>query len=231
MELRRLDEKTALGKLLVMIPMVAKDYGGRKIISDTTVEEAADFVLEKFSHLAAEEIREAYRRKAAGELDIQAEMWGGEFSVDQLGQVLTAYNEKRKREMAAYLVAIEEARQEETRKAKAERLRENFEADFLRALEEAKTKCKGWEDIPLFWFDSAKERKMFTWAPGEADAILAEARMLAAGIMADMEKRFQLQTISERWRNGGTEPATVEEMAKIIARRLSVWRKLVQDEK
>lgn len=225
-----MDPKSALGQLLVTIPMVAKDYGGRKVLADSMVEEAADFVLEKFSHLAAEEIREAYRRKAAGELDIQAEMWGGEFSVDQLGQVLTAYNEKRKKEMAAYLVAIEEARQEEARKAKAERLRENFEGEFLRALEEAKTKCKGWEDVPLFWFDSAKDRKMFTWAPGEADAILAEARMLAAGIMADMGKRFELQTIAERWKQGN-QPTTLEELAKSIARRLSVWRKLIENGK
>jgi len=239
--IRKTDPTTARRELLALIPLVAKEYGARYDIGKNVVIEAVRIILMKFSFLGFGEIREAYREWTTGEIEVKGgQMWGGEFTVAQMTFVLAAYCKNRKY-LAAELdkqkaLAAEEAAEE----ARKEAANAKFEIDFPQLIEAGKEKYNHWQQVPEFWFKAAWKRGLIKFGPGEADSIRAEAERIA-----EIERSAELRkskSFSARVENRARKPQAVGETSKEwmnrnpkqeakvkrIARKLSVYRKLIE---
>lgn len=148
----------ALADALVMgaINDVCRNYGARANTKETT-DEMVDLVLTKFSHLAPEEILEAFRQKAAGEFKVKgAEAYGGVFNAELIGKVLTGYNEKRKEELSAYLKAKNKAEYIRDREAKKEAAKKQYDLEFPQLIEKARQEINHYSEIPVHWYDTCQ---------------------------------------------------------------------------
>lgn len=207
--------------------LLASEYGARGEIPSHILLEAVDFVVEKFGQLSPLEIREAYRAWASGEIEPDgAEIYGGVFNVRQLGKVLSAWDEHRAQ-------IIWEFNKEEQRvldeKNEAERLKkeaEEFERSFPIDLMEAKKTITDWNAVPFFWYDAIQERWPIKFEPGEANLIFEEAKKIAVAEIDEKVKNainiFDRICINKK-------KDSLEESAKSIARKISVFRKVIQN--
>lgn len=226
-QIRHGDKVQTAMRVMKEVEDVAKDYGARNTINEDTAKECMRFIFEKFGFLALDEIRYAYRMWASEELEIEgAELYGGSFNVRQIGKVLAAYNDKRKVVLGRYMIAVQETADEVERLKRETELKEKFEAEFPEIVMKAKVTITDWRQVPEFWYDSIKKRWGIEFEPGEAEKILEDAKALAlfelnqesTAVMTDFE-RFEART-----RRGN-----LEETAKVIARKISIFRKVLSN--
>jgi len=228
-QLRHVPADTAAAQLQVEMHKVAEAYGARSSISPEALKECVRLILSKFGGIGIHEIREAYRMKAAGELRMpkgKGEMWGGEWNASQLGEVLAAYMEHRRAALSAYNRLLHEI-EEEKRKAE---VAERQKAEFLRKFPERVAQVQAatdWREVPEYIFDKCLADGLITFAPGEAHAILEDARELAR-IEHEEEIAEAIEAGKSLRVHGLTlfGPTNIEGRAKAIARKLSLFRKL-----
>ena len=209
--------------LAQQLPFIAQEYGARTAIPYHIQAECVRLVLEKFGHIGLNEIREAYRLYAAGEIRIKGgEMYGGEFNAAQLGKVLSAYNEHRKGIISAYTELVHAMAEDQAETQRAEKSRMEFEVRFQAWLKKAKADQTDWRDIPAFYYDAAISRGLITFNPGEKKQIWEDALVLAeVELQEDVESEFGAKTkavINEQ---------DIEGRARAIAKKLSVFRKII----
>lgn len=224
-QLRHMPEHRPL--ILLELPQIVRDYGAREVIHQSIYEEAAKLILEKFSFLGLNEIREAYRLWAAGVTDPKgAEMYGGTFNAGQLGRVLGAYCEHRKAVIGVYLREVAAAKEQAEDKARREKMQAQFEENFPRRIAEARQTMTDWREVPGFWYQAALDRGLFTITRAEALEILEEARELAR---LEVENEAEdLETSRRKLLLAVLESADdMEAKAKAIARKITVFRKLI----
>jgi len=229
--LRDMAPAQAAGLLQIEIPKVAEAYGARSDIRHEALKECVRIVLTKFGGIGVNEIWEAYRMKAVGELDIpkgDAVMWGGEWSAEQFGAVLAAYMEQRRLALTAYNRLRHEQEEAARKEALAEKQRAEFLRRFPERVEEARL-ADDWRKVPEYIFDKCLADGLIKFAPGEGQAILEDARELAR-----LEHENEIEEAIEAGRPllirhlRNLEPEDLEGRAKVIARKLSLFRKLKQ---
>ena len=220
--------------LAVNLPILAKAYGNRQEVDDFLLEACCDLVLTQFKHLSLDEISEAYKLWAAGRLavDGSAEMWGGSWNAKHLGELLRAYSASRLKIQAAILQEAHRVRQEqEAAASRSERLAQH-EAWFRGLVEEKRGTLDSWTDVQAFWYDSARSLDMIQFEPGEAQAIYQDALELAKQKLVDelatcTDFRRRRQILSVLDPDSASGLASLEAEARIIARKLTVFRKLL----
>lgn len=222
-QMKHEDELRLKARLIVELPEVAKDYGARNEVRERTLTECVRMVIKKFGHLSIKEIGQAYRMLATGELEVKgAEMYGGDFNAMNLGKTLAAYDDKRKKVLGIYLRERNKALEEEKREQMHRTKQQKFDTEFPLMIEEARAKLKDWREVPAYWYEAAKSRGLIEMSKEEAWAIFEDAKQLA-----ELEKQED--------RSGNTlvdilrkvEEKDENERAKVIARKLTVYRKLI----
>lgn len=122
------------------------------------IRECIRFVNEKFSFLGSGEIRQAFSMCSAGEFkDLHLRAYFGIMTVDLLGQVLRAYKDFRKIEVAKIEVAKEE-RLQESKALEAEIRNKNARAEICIKIKQAisgEIVFSAWESIPVHWGELA----------------------------------------------------------------------------
>ena len=84
--------------LVIELEKCARQYTGCVKTEDLVFDECVEFVMLRFGFLNINEIREAFRLAAAGELgEVKLEAYFGTFTVAMLGKVLAAYRNYRER--------------------------------------------------------------------------------------------------------------------------------------
>ena len=79
------------------LEFVAKSYTGGVNTTEIVWDECMDFIVSRFGMLNIMEIRHAFRLAASGELgQVNLKSYYGSFTVAMLGEVLTAYMDRRK---------------------------------------------------------------------------------------------------------------------------------------
>lgn len=206
------------------LPIIAQQYGAREKIEKHILQECIRLVLEKFRALGLNEIREAYRLKASGFLEAPgAEMWGGTFNADQLGKVLTAYVDHRRRIVAAYI----EEQEREQEKEKARQRREDFNRRFPDMIGKAKQEITDWREVPEYWYDAAMRRGWIEFGPGEAQGIFSEAKELAR---MEFEEEMEAAPVAQKAALQAAVLGQGDDLdfrAKVYARKISVFRKII----
>lgn len=215
----------AAGRILIELPQVVKLYGGRQDIDSEVLKECAKLIVEKFGMISVLEIKEAYRQWSTGETNIKgAEMYFGEFNAGQLGKILGAYTDRRKKVLGVYLREKEEMQEAQSREEKKRIMKEAFDREFPLMIEAAKLTVTDWRDIPAFWYEAANNRGMIHFDRGEAVQIFKDAQDLAK-LELQAEQEEKVMYLGDVFRRENKDPL---ERAKVIARKLTVFRKLIQ---
>ncbi|MCB0547876.1 MAG: hypothetical protein KDD19_09820 [Phaeodactylibacter sp.] len=219
----------AFARLMVALREVAQDYGARQAVLEETFTECVRITRKKFAGLGIEEIREAYRMWAAGELNLrkgEAEMYGGQFNAAQLGKVLAAYMEQRRVALGAYLRELEDYYREQEKANKKERLKREYEENFERNLRDFQP--KSWREVPFHWFETAWKRGLIRLTETEQVKVLAQARALA---LEEAEEEKEKANIFQRKQvEKLAEGEGLEGRAKTIARKLALFQKFYQNQ-
>lgn len=225
-QLRKMDSVTAIARLTLEIPQVAKIYGARYDVSENVLSESIRLVMKKFGRLGLIEIREAYRQHASGELKVPGgEMWGGEFNVAQIGKILTAYCQNRSKVLSEILKLESEIKEAE-HQAKIHILKQaEFDKTFPKEVLTKRKEIENWFDVPSFWYQLILDRGWIEFYEGEAKEIFEEAKELARIELKKKESQRNQLSIQERFKM--TIP-TEDELAKRIARQLTIFKKVVQ---
>lgn len=224
-QIRKLEPLRAKILTVKELSEVAGEYGARHDIAEKVLQEAARLVVQKFPFLGLHEIREAYRMWATGDIQVKgAEMYGGEFNAAQVGKILSAYNEQRKKALAEYLRHRMEEMERRERELRAEKARQEYEENFERLLSECT--AEDWRDVPHHWFGTAWRRGMIELSLEEIEDIKRDALQLAE-IELQNEKEetgspFARNNLEKYIKDGG-----VEERARTIAMKITVFRKLI----
>ena len=228
MQIRKIRERgyDCLAEIQMEIQSVAKEYGARVGIDNVVLDECTRFILEKFPMIAVSEIRAAYRAWASGEITPEnAEMYGGVMDVRQLGKILSCWVEYRNKIYWAYLRQVDEIEKEKKEAQRIKEASEKFERELPQLVEEYRAKCKSWQDVPAFIYEVLSVRGMITFAKGEANKILLEATEIAKAEIAN-EKLASIGNAPKMIAAIALE-STLEERAKVIARKISVYRKIL----
>lgn len=213
--------------LLIEIRSISKQYGGRVEADTTVITECLRMVMDKFSLLGINEIREAYRAYAAGEFQVEgAEMYGGVFNVANFSKVLSGWKNYRAKALAELLDIQEKERMERLEKKKREKAMADFDRQFPSLLEKGREEFESWQDVPVHWYDTAKRLKMLNVDIEEAMPIYEEAKKIVAAEQEHERGKMAMMSISERLLHRSFNN---EQRAKNVARKITVFRKLIKD--
>jgi len=233
-QIRKSTDPNIKGYVSGVITEVAKEYGAREMIDNSILKECIRLVVGskghpgKFGMIGLSEIREAYRQWASGEIQVKGgEMYGGSFNAAQFGKVLTAYLDKRKQVIAAFTTLKREQEWKEAEQRRDEKWKSEYEENFEKYLQECT--AESWKEIPIHWYDTAMRRGLIDFEKGEAVLIYEEAKGLAkAELISEMQN---VENIFQKagWKTQMESGEWSEDRAKVIARKITVFRKLTQN--
>lgn len=219
-----MDETSADFQTHNLITEVALNYGSRVEAPPMIYRECLTVMQQKFAHLGVDEIREAYRANAAGELETKGkgEMYGGEFNAANFTAVMAAYSEKRRKVIAAYTNAIHEASEKAKSEARKEKQRMEFEQNFQDILRGLAEKAEDWQGCPEYLYHSCEKRGLINLTPAEKREIFKRAVDISK-VQMQLKKDTAITVMEIR------EVANEkhEDRAKGIARQIALWECVV----
>lgn len=223
-QIRKIDKQEAFGELLINIPLIAQEYGARTDIPQNVIKEAITLITTEFMDLSVSEIRKAYRMYASGKLNVNAEMYGGEFTVAQLGKVLTAYRNERRARVAAVLQIENKEREDRIKEAEAIQKRIEFEKTFPSIVADKIQYVTSWRDIPEWWYKPSVKLGLLDFTKEQADVVFQQAADLVDTEQArqreqSKNEKFNMETVVRR-------ELTDEQLQRVIARKLIMFKKL-----
>ena len=215
------------GQLIILLPQIAKEYGATKGLSDHILNEMIEVVM-KFNYIGIEEIREAYRQWATNQSDPGkgAEMYSGSVNAAQIGKVLAAYVKERNKNLGLYLSQLQNSIRDKENKDRKERMKQEFEDNFIDTVKEQIKTIEDWREIPLWWYKSIKERNWIEFKEGEAQQIFEDAKDLVKIEIENEKAQALKEGINFKMPESGTDT-----LQKQIARKLTIFRKIVKNEK
>ena len=196
------------GRLIILFGELSKAYGGREVITEYILDQCCTIVMEQFPFLSLDEIEVAYRMWAAGDLETKgsAEMYGGSFNAGQVGKVLGAYAQHRKKIVAEFLRtkdAVEEARADRTREEHARQKYEDALGEWWLSEQ------SDWRELPLHRCETAIKRGLVTATDEEKAEILDDARQIAV-----MELNGRMEDARGRGIRGMGDLRNIEKLLK-----------------
>jgi hypothetical protein len=207
-----------------VITEVSLKYGSRVEAPKMIYQECLDIMQQKFSHLGVDEIREAYRANAAGELETngKGEMYGGEFNAANFTAVMAAYSEKRRKVIAAYTNELHEATQKARDDSRKEKQRREFEENFQGILKGIAEKAEDWRGCPEYLFHSCEKRGLINLTAQEKREIFARATDIVK-VQAQLKAETAISVFEIRQAANETS----EDRARVVARQIALWECVV----
>ena len=163
--IRKFDRQMIAPVIAENIMICARLYCGMKDseIMKETVIEAAKFTIQKFSHLGANEIKDAFQMAAANEFqDVNMTAYFGQMSIATLGDILDAYTKHRNKTIAKYLELKENAQKEydkdvqreERNNAARQKIKLDIEAAII-SIQQGIYFWQSWQDVPVHYAEIA----------------------------------------------------------------------------
>lgn len=224
-QIRHAPQEVVAGQIMAAISMLAKNYGARADIDPEVTKEAVRLVMTQFSHLGVDELKDAYRLWAAGQLSLgkEAEMYGGQFNAGQLGKVLGAYCDHRKKIISAYTNLLEQEREEKAEEARVARMKSEYMDRFWDNIQRFCESGKGWQDVPAYWYQTLIKVGYLNPTRQEIKQLTEDAAGLAEmELKAEIEEEtnpFKRVNLERLFQAGG-----IEARAMVIYEKLAVYR-------
>ena len=226
-QMQHADLVSVKAQLIEAIPLIAQEYGARHDITKNVIIECVRLILNKFAHLALSEIREAYREYVVGDLKVDgAETYGGEFNVSQMGKILAAYSESRKKILGEFFRQRDLHQFNIEQANRKEKMQAAFEIEFPAMLLKKREEITDWREIPEWWYRAIITREWIHFESGEAAKIFEEAKQLAAMELDRLEEERKQESISKRI---VAKLPAIGDLSSSIARKLVIFRKVILD--
>ena len=224
--LRRVPDSDKAMLVGAAITAVARDYG-TSLLPHHILEECVKMTIDKFSALCVDEIREAYRQFATGELGTgkEAESYRGEFNARNYGAIIGMYAIKRRGVVAALTKEAHDRQEASASEARIARQKADFAKQFpadVNAL--IRKPDASWQDVPGWWYDTLEKYGCISVPADEKIEIFAQAKQVAAanlyeqranaGVIQAAELQKQLKDLAA---GADTTPA------KAIAKKMCVF--------
>ena len=151
-----------LGLISSELSVISMAYGGRKEVTEQTLDVCVDMIANQFSKLAVKELKIAFELCASGKISVNPTIWGGQFDATLLGKVLWGYVELRNRLMQGYQnsLPVVEIVQESHRKTDAIK---SMKKNYFNLVEHCKNYSSEQSDsfcqsslFPFYWLESGK---------------------------------------------------------------------------
>lgn len=155
-QIRHMEEKVAIGRSRLEIGKLAETYCGVNVADPANVaviRACADLLINKYPELGIHEIHEAFSLASVRKIDADLTAYGGRFTVNMFGGVLSAYTPYRRAVLAALSKGQEqidvdsEAAYEAKRNAEYRKL---LVKTFVELRQENKD-IKSSDEIPAVW--------------------------------------------------------------------------------
>ena len=176
MPMRQQEPNKLAVELAATLAFVAREYGATKEIPAETLGECVKLVMRKFGALGIQEIREAYRMAAAGEIKPEQKMWGGIFNAAQLGSVLTTYQNHRKAIAAELIKTAHDRVIAQEAVVRETKWREIANPTFLGMVSKLKGQISHWCEVPPMYWAMAKALKLVEMKPSDVERIMQAAK-------------------------------------------------------
>jgi hypothetical protein len=179
----------------IQIQKIAEQYGTREKISDHVLGECVGIVLSRFGMLGLDELSEAFRMAAVGDLGkVNMTAYAGMFHAGIVGSVLGLYREHR-RKVSKSIISNGQVKID----VRDEDRQKEFDRQFPRLLEKGKAEYKNWDAVPEYWFRVGERMGLFGLVEEEKELLYWEAVDLARdGLHYDLDnnaRSFQRQEI------------------------------------
>lgn len=223
-QVRKMDREAAAIVIGNEIHSLAKEYGNREKIDDAVARECVGIIGDRFGFLSPKELRVAYRMWASGQIEVSksGEMYGGQINARQVGAVLSAYAEWRKFEMARYLSALAEQKEQEEREAKNAEAAANSERVLLEELKAAIDHMEDWRDVKDYWFKALWTRG---WLSISEDELLKICEDVKVAAIQERSKREEQSQDAGRIFEKVAQQKNIEESLRW---KLAVWRHYIE---
>ena len=215
--IRKFDRQMIAPVIAENIMICARLYCGMKDseIMKETVIEAAKFTIQKFSHLGANEIKDAFQMAAANEFqDVNMTAYFGQMSIATLGDILDAYTKHRNKTIAKYLELKEDAQKqyekevqkEERNNAARQKIKLDIEAAII-SIQQGIYFWQSWHDVPVHyaeiavsegWVEVSAEFKKKVWEESKELAkkeLIETAQDLSNLVEAKKAKHLLMKSI------------------------------------
>jgi len=187
--IRKIGSARAKAEIILKLPNIAAAYGARQEIPIDTLKETARFICERFPELSIDEILQAYRLWAGGELgDEVTEMYGGQFNVKHFGSVLVAYKEYYRKPALAAIAKSEKDIESRQLEAMAKQKVSEYVKQFPAMIEGWKEKGWTWKKVPLMVYETAIELGMIPELDKEAKKSYMEQARIEVKRIQESEK-------------------------------------------
>ena len=218
--IRKFDRQMIAPVIAENIMICARLYCGMKDseIMKETVIEAAKFTIQKFSHLGANEIKDAFQMAAANEFqDVNMTAYFGQMSIATLGDILDAYTKHRNKTIAKYLELKEDAQKqyekevqrEERNNAARQKIKLDIEAAII-SIQQGIYFWQSWHDVPVHyaeiavsegWVEVSAEFKKRVWEESKELAkreLIETAQDLSNLLEARKAKQILMQNVESQ---------------------------------
>ena len=204
-------------QIYYLVVDIAKKYFNASVeISNTAFIEVVDIIFQKFSTLSANELGEAFRMAAAGELgEVNFAAYGGVFTVPNFTDILTKFTKKRQ-EVA---MAIYRANQDLEEKVKADELVKQKADEYLAMLvhrheteQNGNHDYKTYNDVPHYYGKTLLEQGLISFTADEKRNIWERAKKAAIQEYKDDLEHAKLQFVS-----GNANKSDVNRLETILA--------------
>jgi len=200
-----------------LVTVIGKNYFNASVDSNKSAfTEVVGVIMQKFSGLSLNEIGEAFRMAAAGELgDVNFAAYGGVFTVPIFTDILTKFS-KRRNEVA---MAIYRANADLEEKAKADESVRKKADEFLAMLvhqheteQNGNHKYKSYKDVPHHYGRSLLDAGLIVFTPEEKRTIWE-----AAKVAAFEELKSEIKTKQNEFIDGKANKSDITRLETILA--------------
>jgi hypothetical protein len=155
-QIRRMEEKVAIGRSRLEIGKLAETYCGVNVadpVNVTVIRACADLLISKYPELGIHEIHEAFSLASVRKIDADLTAYGGRFTVNMFGGVLSAYEPYRRAILAALSKGQDKINADNEAAYEAQRNAE-YRATLIKTfaeLQQENKEFKGSDGIPAIW--------------------------------------------------------------------------------
>lgn len=198
--IRKFEKQIIAPVIAENIMICARLYCGMKDseIMKETVIEAAKFTIQKFSHLGASEIKDAFQMAAANEFqDVNMTAYFGQMSISTLGDILDAYTKYRNKTIAKYLELKDKAQKQYDREVEKEernnaarlKIKTDIEAAII-SIQQGIYYWQTWHEVPIHYAEIAVSQGWIEVSAEFKKRIWEESKLLAKKELIETAQDF-----------------------------------------
>jgi len=183
--------------------------------------EVADHIGRNYKLLAPEELRTTFELYSTQQLELDEDLkFYGKVNLHTLGKIINSYMLWRNKITYQIEKEKQDKLDEDILLKKREIMSREYDKDFENKLKNFKS--ENFDDVPIYWYDTANRLGYLTWEEGEKQALWEEAKQIALEEKPDSDNIYDRKAHMKKIAEGNIP------RAKVIAYKLAVFKKIIK---